>query len=104
MYAIIELKGKQYKVEKGQELYVDLLGAEAGSSVEIDKVLLLNDEKTVQVGQPYLQGASVKVKIEKQVKGQKLVVFKFRRKKRYKKKKGHRQNYHKITVQEITAK
>lgn len=104
MYAIIELKGKQFKVEKGQELYVDLLDSEAGSSVEIDKVLLLNDDKSVQVGQPYVKGATVKVKIEKEVKGQKLVVFKFRRKKRYKKKKGHRQKYNKIVVEEIIAK
>lgn len=103
MYAIIELKGKQYKVEKGQELYVDLLDSEAGSSVKIDKVLLLNDDKSVQVGQPYVKGASIQVKIEKEVRGQKLVVFKFRRKKRYKKKKGHRQNYHKLTVEAITA-
>jgi large subunit ribosomal protein L21 len=104
MYAIIELKGKQYKVEKGQELYVDLLDSETGSSVEIDKVLLLNDDKNVQVGQPYVTGAAVKVKVEKEVKGQKLVVFKFKRKKRYKKKKGHRQNYNKITVEEILVK
>lgn len=103
MYAILEIKGKQYKVEKGQEIYVDLLDVEPGKSTEINEVLLINNDKEVKIGQPYIQGAKITLKVEKEVKGEKLVAFKFRLKKRYKKKIGHRQRYHKVTVESISA-
>jgi large subunit ribosomal protein L21 len=101
MYAIVEVKGKQYKVEKGKEVYVDLLGVEEGSSVDFDQVLLLDDDKAVKVGAPYVEGAKVKAKVEKQVKGKKLTVFKFRAKKGFRKRKGHRQKYNKLMIEDI---
>lgn len=103
MYAIVEVKGKQYKVEKGQEVYVDLVDTEPGSSMDIENVLLVNNEGKVTVGQPYVSGASVKAKVEKMVKGQKLTVFKFRAKKKSKKRQGHRQKYHKLIIEDIKA-
>jgi len=101
MVAIVELKGKQYQVEKGKEIYVDLTGNETGSTFTIDQVLLVKNGNDVKVGQPYVSGASVTFKVEKEVKGEKLTVFKFRRKKRYKKLKGHRQKYQKLVVESL---
>jgi len=101
MYAIVEIKGKQYKVEKGKEIYVDLMDSEPGSSVTIKEVLFLNDGNTVKIGQPFVEGSSVSLKVEKEVKGDKLVVFKFKRKKSFRWKKGHRQHYTKLTVEDI---
>lgn len=103
MYAIVEIKGKQYKVEKGQSIYVDLTGKEDGTTVEFPEVLMLADGNKIQIGQPYVKGASVKAKVEKMVKGEKVIAFKFRLKKRYKKKIGHRQKYNKLTIEDITA-
>ncbi len=103
MYAIVEIKGKQYKVEKGKEVFVDLLGLEDGASHEVKEVLLINDGKNVKVGQPYVEGASVKVKVEKEVKGKKLMVFKFKAKKGFRKRKGHRQRYNKLMIDDIIA-
>ncbi len=101
MYAIVEIKGKQYKVEKGQEVYVDLLGKKEGSKIDFKEVLLFNDGKKTSVGQPFVKGVTVKAKIEKEVKGRKIIVFKFKPKKGHRKKKGHRQKYHKITIKDI---
>ena len=101
MYAIVEIKGKQYKVEKGKEVYVDLLDKKAGSKIEFDKVLLVKSDSETKVGQPYIEGAKIKAKVEKEVKGKKIVVFKFRAKKDSKSKQGHRQRYHKITISDI---
>ncbi len=103
MYAIIETGGKQFKVEEGDVLKVELLHAEAGETVEINKVLMVNKDGQVTVGAPYVDGAKVTLKVEENGKGKKIVVFKFKAKKNYRKKKGHRQPYTKVTVEKIEA-
>jgi len=103
MYAIVDIKGHQYKVEKGKEVYVDLLDANEGDVVELDKVLYYNNGNIVKIGSPYVDGVKIKAKLEKEVKGKKLIVFKFRAKKGYRKKKGHRQKYHKLVIEDIIA-
>ncbi len=103
MYAIIETGGKQFKVEEGDVLKVELLHAEAGETVEINKVLMVNKDGQVTVGAPYVDGAKVTLKVEENGKGKKIVVFKYKAKKNYRKKKGHRQPYTKVTVEKIEA-
>jgi large subunit ribosomal protein L21 len=100
MYAIIEFKGKQYKAEKGAVLKVDKIDAESGSTVDIDSVLLVSGD-TVEVGSPYVQGARVSAVVETHGKGPKIIVFKYKPKKDYRRKNGHRQEYSVIKVQDI---
>ena len=100
MYAIIETGGKQVKVEKGQEIYVEKMDVEAGKSVTFDKVLFVGGDDT-KVGAPYVDGASVTAKVEKQGLQKKLTVFKYKPKKNYKRKQGHRQPYTKLVVDAI---
>ncbi|ARI76933.1 50S ribosomal protein L21 [Halobacillus mangrovi] len=102
MYAIIETGGKQVKVEKGQEIYVEKVNAEAGETVTFDKVLFVGGEDT-KVGAPFVDGAKVTAKVEKQGRQKKLTVFKYKPKKNYKRKQGHRQPYTKLVVEEINA-
>lgn len=102
MYAIIETGGKQYKVEKGSVIYVELLDAEEGATYTFDKVLFVSGKST-KVGAPYVKGASVTGKVEKHGKGKKIVIFKYRPKKGSKTKKGHRQAYTKLTIDAINA-
>ncbi|MGR9049210.1 50S ribosomal protein L21 [Halobacillus litoralis] len=102
MYAIIETGGKQVKVEKGQEIYVEKMDVEAGESITFDKVLFVGGDNT-KVGAPYVDGASVTAKVEKQGLQKKLTVFKYKPKKNYKRKQGHRQPYTKLVVEEINA-
>jgi len=102
MYALIEFKGKQYKAEKGALLQVDKIDAELGSSVDIDSVLLISGEK-VTVGAPYVQGAKVQAVVESHKKGDKIIVFKYKPKKDYRRKQGHRQQYSVIKIQEIAG-
>ncbi|MFI3329240.1 MAG: 50S ribosomal protein L21 [bacterium] len=102
MYAIIETGGKQVKVNVGETIYVEKLNAEAGEVVTFDKVVLVNDKK-LTVGQPYVKGATVTAKVEKQGRGKKIIVFKYRAKKNYRKKQGHRQSYTKLVVEAIKA-
>mgnify|MGYP001039488290 FL=1 len=97
MYAIVEIAGLQYKVEQDQQLYVNRLQGEAGSEVTFDRVLL-TDNGTVQVGAPVIDGVSVVAKIVEHVRGDKVIVFKKKRRKGYKVKKGHRQHFTKIEV------
>ena len=92
MYAIIETGGKQVRVEVGSKIYVEKLDAEVGSTVTLDKVLLLGD-KAVKVGTPYVSGAKVTAKVEKQGKGKKIRVFKYKAKANEHKTIGHRQPY-----------
>lgn len=99
MYAIIETGGKQYKVENGDVLNVERLDVEAGKKVVFDKVLVLNDDKDVKVGTPYLDGITVEGKVVENGKGKKIIVFKYKAKKDSKSKQGHRQPY---TMVEIT--
>jgi len=100
MYAIVEIAGLQYKVEKDQQLYVNRLKQEEGSEVTFDRVLL-TDNGTVQVGAPVIDGVAVVAKIVEHLKGDKVIVFKKKRRKGYRKKKGHRQHLTKIQILSI---
>ena len=102
MYALVEFLGKQYKVEKGAAVKVDKIDAEPGASLNIDKVLLVSGE-TVTVGAPYVQGASVSATVESHGKGDKILVFKYKPKKDYRRLQGHRQQYSIIKIGDITA-
>ncbi len=103
MYAIVEIAGQQFKVEKDQRLFVHQLKGEAGETVEFSDVYLIEDNGTVTVGAPAVEGALVKAKIEEHLKGEKVIVFKKKRRKGYKKKNGHRQRLTKITIESIVA-
>ena len=103
MYAVIKTGGKQYKVEKGSTLRVEKLDGDAGTKLEFAEVLLVADGDNVQIGTPVLGGAKVLAEIVAQEKGDKLIVFKFRRRKAYRRKNGHRQQYTAIKVTDISA-
>lgn len=103
MYAIVEIGGQQFKAEKGRKLYVNLMKAEEGSSVEFDNVLLVDNDGEVKVGEPAVKGAKVTAKVLGDVKGDKVIVFKKKRRKGYVVKNGHRQNYTQIEIEEIVA-
>ncbi|MDQ0188325.1 50S ribosomal protein L21 [Alicyclobacillus cycloheptanicus] len=102
MYAIVETGGKQYKVSEGDTIYVEKLPAEVGSQVTLDKVFLIGGEQ-VKVGAPTVAGASVTAKVVEHGRGKKIVVFKYKAKKNYHKKQGHRQAYTKLRVESIQA-
>ena len=103
MYAIVEIAGQQFKVSKDQKVYVHRLGEEEGNKVSFDKVLLLDDNGTVTLGAPAIDGASVEAKIVKHLKGDKVIVFKKKRRKGYKKKNGHRQSLTQIIIEGIVS-
>jgi large subunit ribosomal protein L21 len=102
MYALVEFLGKQYKAEKGALIKVDKIDAEPGAALNIDTVLLLSGD-TVTVGSPYVQGAAVSATVESHGKDDKIIVFKYKPKKDYRRKKGHRQQYSIIKIGEISA-
>ena len=102
MYAIIETGGKQYKVEKGDVIYIEKLNNEAGSVIEFDKVLAVSGEN-MTVGNPIVSGAKVSGTILDHGKAKKVVVFKYKAKKNERKKTGHRQQYTKVQIDEIKA-
>jgi|LakMenE01Jun11ns_1017448.scaffolds.fasta_scaffold9867004_3 large subunit ribosomal protein L21 len=102
MYAIVNIAGKQFKVTKDQFVYAPKLAGEAGASVEFDQVLLAEAKGAVSVGAPLLAGAKVSGKILGHVKGDKVIVFKKKRRKGYKKKNGHRQDFTKVMIESIT--
>ncbi|MBS4217015.1 50S ribosomal protein L21 [Bacillus sp. FJAT-49711] len=102
MYAIIETGGKQLKVEEGSAIYVEKLDATEGDTFTFDKVLFVGGEN-VKVGSPFVEGATVTAKVEKQGRAKKIVVFKYKSKKNYHKKQGHRQPYTKVVVEKINA-
>ncbi|RZS96577.1 50S ribosomal protein L21 [Cecembia calidifontis] len=102
MYAIVNIAGKQFKVTKDQQVYAPKMQGEAGASVEFDQVLLAEDNGTVSIGAPIITGAKVSGKILDHVKGDKVIVFKKKRRKGYKKKNGHRQEFTKILIENIT--
>ncbi|MBU6141982.1 50S ribosomal protein L21 [Patescibacteria group bacterium] len=97
-FAIVETGGKQYKVAPGQKLKVEKLDVQEGASLSLDKVLLVADGETVKIGTPHVAGAKVDVKVLKQGRGDKKIVFKYHSKTRYKKKKGHRQLFTELEV------
>ena len=103
MYAVIETGGKQYRVSPGQTIDVDTLSGEVGGSVEFDRVLAISsDSNRLTLGDD-LRGARVRGKISEHGRGDKIIVFKFKRKKQYKRTIGHRQNYTRVQVEEILA-
>ncbi len=104
MFAIVEIAGQQFKVSKDQRLYVHRLPQDEGAEVVFDKVLLLAGDGQVNVGAPAIQGAAVKAKILRHLKGDKVIVFKKKRRKGYRVKRGHRQLLSQIQVEEIVTK
>lgn len=102
MYAIIQTGGKQLKVEEGQTVYVEKLTAEPGEAVTFDQVLFVGGDQ-VKVGQPLVEGATVTAKVEEHGRDKKIVVFKFKAKKNYRRKQGHRQPFTKVTIEKINA-
>jgi large subunit ribosomal protein L21 len=103
MYAIVEIAGQQFKVSKDQKVFVHRLGEDEGSKVSFDKVLLVDDNGTVTLGAPAIEGASVEAKVLQHLKGDKVIVFKKKRRKGYKKKNGHRQSFTQIVIEGILA-
>ncbi|PIE56998.1 MAG: 50S ribosomal protein L21 [Desulfobulbus propionicus] len=102
MYAIIRTGGKQYQVAAGETLRVEKLPGEVGDTVELDDILMVVDGETVKIGRPVVEGAKVVAKIAEQGRHKKVVVFKKKRRKSYQVKKGHRQMYTALTIEEIT--
>ena len=100
MYAVIQDRGKQYTVEAGTQLHVDRMEAEPGSAIVFDRVLLLGGEGDVSIGTPTVEGSAVQARVVGEHKGRKIVVFKKKRRKRYRRKQGHRQ---KTTIVEIVS-
>ena len=104
MYAVVEIQGSQFKVEKDQKLFVNRIDAKEGSKVSFDNVLLVDDGKNVQVGKPNLSGTSVEAKVVSHLRDDKVIVFKKKRRKGYKVKNGHRQAITEIIIQGISDK
>ena len=104
MYAIVEIAGQQFKIEKDQQIFVHRLDAKEGSKVDFDKVLLLNDAGKINVGAPVIAGAKVTAKVLEHLKDDKVIVFKKKRRKGYKVKNGHRQYLTKLEILTIDAK
>lgn len=102
MYAIVEIAGQQFKVTKGQELFVNRLQGEEGSKVSFDKVLLVENEGSTKVGAPTVAGANVEATIMQHCKGNKVIVFKKKRRKGYQTSNGHRQYLSKVVIDNIT--
>jgi len=103
MYAIVDIAGQQFKVQKDQEIFVHRLEGEEGSKVTFDNVLLIDDKGKINVGVPKIDGASVSAKIIGHLKGDKVIVFKKKRRKGYQKLNGHRQYFTKIQIESIKA-
>ena len=103
MYAIVETGGKQYKVAEGDVLFIEKLDAEAEAVVTLDKVLMVNKEGSVVVGSPLVAGATVTAKVLKNGKAKKIIVFKYKSKKNYRRKQGHRQPYTQVQIEKINA-
>lgn len=102
MYAILDVNNRQYKVRQGQEIYVDLQSAEVGTSLQFNKVLLADNDGAIKIGKPVLDNASVSASVLEHLKGDKVVVFKKKRRKGYRVKNGHRQHFTKVRIDSIT--
>ena len=98
MYAVVQLSGRQYRVSPGDEIFVEKLDAEPGSELKLNVMLLADDSGAITVGKPLVEGRQVTAQVVGDQKGEKLVIFKYHSKKRYRKKTGHRQNYTKIKI------
>ena len=103
MYAVVEILGQQFKVEKGTKLFVNRMASEEGSSVKLDRVLLVDNEGSVKVGAPVVENASVSAKVIKHCKGETVLVFKKKRRKGYQTLNGHRQALTQIEIESINA-
>jgi large subunit ribosomal protein L21 len=101
MYAIVDIAGQQFKVVKDQKVYVHRLDAAEGTDMEFAKVLLIDNEGNIQVGNPVVEGAKIAAKVLTHVRGDKVLVFKKKRRKGYQKLNGHRQNFTQIQIQDI---
>ncbi len=103
MYAVIETGGRQYRVAVGDTIDVELLDAEVGATLDIEKVLLVSDDEAVRVGQPLVEGACVSATVVEHGKGPKVIAFKYRPKQRYRRTLGHRQSYTRLRIESIAA-
>ncbi|MCM8710379.1 50S ribosomal protein L21 [Clostridium sp. SYSU_GA19001] len=103
MYAIIATGGKQYQVKEGDVIYVEKLDGEVDSTIELGNVLAVSKEDGLVVGKPVVEGASVVAKVLAQGKAKKIIVFKYKRKKDYRRKQGHRQPFTKLSIEKINA-
>ena len=103
MYAIVEIAGQQFKVQKDQQLFVHRLEADVNTSLEFDRVLLVENDGKVSIGAPVISGAKVSAKVIDHLKGDKVIVFKKKRRKGYQKSNGHRQQFTKIQIENIKA-
>lgn len=103
MYAVLTTGGKQFRVQEGDVIYVEKLNAEVDSTVELTEVLLVSNGETLTVGKPVVEGAKVVAKVVAQGKAKKVVVFKYKAKKDYRRKNGHRQPYTKLVIEKIEA-
>jgi large subunit ribosomal protein L21 len=102
MYAVIETGGKQYRVQDGMILEHELLqGVDVGEAVQFDKVLLISSEDSIKIGTPYVEGAVVKGEIQEQGRGEKIIVYKYKSKKGYRRKQGHRQSFMATKITDI---
>jgi large subunit ribosomal protein L21 len=101
MYAIIRTGGKQYRVQSGEQLRVEALAAEVGATVSIEEVLLVGNGDGVKIGAPFVAGAKVKATVVSHGRGEKLRIFKLRRRKHYQKTQGHRQSYTELRIDDI---
>ncbi|RLD99648.1 MAG: 50S ribosomal protein L21 [Aquificota bacterium] len=103
MFAIVETGGKQYRVAPGDVIQVEKLPVEEGAQVELEKVLFLAQDDGVKVGAPYLEGARVKAQVLRHGKGRKIIVMKFKKRKNYRRKRGHRQLFTELKITEIVV-
>lgn len=103
MYAIVDIAGQQFKIEKDKQIYVHRLEGNEGDNVTFNKVMLIDNDSKVNVGTPFVEGASVTAKIVSHLKGDKVIVFKKKRRKSYQKENGHRQFFSKILIEEISV-
>jgi len=103
MYAVIKTGGKQYRVSPGDSVEVEKLPYEVGEQIELDQVLLVAGGSGTEIGRPIVAGAKVKATVTRQAKGRKVIIFKYRPSKRYRRKKGHRQHYTRLRIDDIVA-
>ena len=103
MYVIVDIQGQQFKVEQDQKLFVHRINADQGSEVEFEKVMLVDNDGAITVGAPLVEGAKVVVEVLSHVKGDKVLVFKKKRRKGYQKLNGHRQQFSEVLVKSIVA-
>lgn len=103
MYAVVKTGGKQYRVSPGDSIEVEKLPYEVGEQVELDEVLLVVNGSGTQIGRPLVEGAMVKATVTRQAKGRKVIIFKMRSSKRYRRRRGHRQHFTRLRIDEIVA-